>query len=76
MQPFLPAGKLNRQAKLIFLDALVQEGHGEWLDQERKSCLILWKTVAEWADTVNVSGATHCCWGGGVGCHRLGKQEP
>ena len=45
-----PAGHLSRDAKLALLDDLVQRGGGEWLDgKAQRSCLVLWRTPAEWA---------------------------
>lgn len=44
--------KLNREARVSFLDACVQAGHGLWLDKAQRQCLVLWKTLPEWAQTL------------------------
>ena len=45
------AGRLNRDAKLAFLDDLVQHGSGEWLDgKTKRTFLVLWRPLPEWAD--------------------------
>ena len=50
---FHPAGHLSRDAKLALLDDLVQRGGGEWLDgTTRRTCLVLWRTPAEWGQVV------------------------
>lgn len=36
----------------MFLDALVDEGKAVWLDTKKDRCLILWKSVEEWADSL------------------------
>lgn len=44
--------KLDDHAIQLFLDDLVKQGHAVWLDKARFKCLILWKKIPEWADTV------------------------
>ncbi|GAB4817881.1 hypothetical protein N2152v2_004927 [Parachlorella kessleri] len=44
--------KLSREARLSFLEACVQSGNGLWLDKGQRQCLILWKTVPEWSQTI------------------------
>jgi ESCRT-II complex subunit VPS25 len=47
------AGHLSRDAKLALLEDLVARGGGEWLDAKtRRTCLVLWRTAAEWAQVV------------------------
>ena len=37
----------------MILDDLVRSGGAEWLDSKTKAaCLVLWKSLAEWADTM------------------------
>lgn len=45
------AGHLDRGEKRLFLDALVDQGKAIWVDKKDR-CLILWKSVDEWADSV------------------------
>ncbi|KAI8108546.1 hypothetical protein M9434_006571 [Picochlorum sp. BPE23] len=42
---------LDRGEKRVFLDALVEDGKAIWVDK-KDICLILWKSVDEWADSV------------------------
>eukprot|EP00898_Chlorokybus_atmophyticus_P005930 jgi/Chlat1/6338/Chrsp44S05905 len=44
--------KLSNEARQEFLDALVAEGRAEWLDKSRRKCLVLWRTVDEWANII------------------------
>ncbi|GJP39578.1 hypothetical protein CLOM_g23933 [Closterium sp. NIES-68] len=44
--------KLTFEARQLFLDTLVAEGRAEWTDRSRTRCLILWKAIADWADTL------------------------
>lgn len=44
--------KLSNEAKELFLGALVAEGRGEWLDKGHRRCLVLWRKVEDWADTI------------------------
>ena len=48
------AGHLNRIARVAVLDSLVEHGVGEWIrDKKHKAeCLILWKNVHEWAESI------------------------
>jgi ESCRT-II complex subunit VPS25 len=46
---------LTRLEKVAFLDNIVANGNGKWIgtDAKRKDeCLILWKTLSEWAETL------------------------
>jgi ESCRT-II complex subunit VPS25 len=47
----LDVGHLDRGEKRVFLDALVEDGKAIWVDK-KDICLILWKSVDEWADSV------------------------
>ncbi|WPT14395.1 Vacuolar protein sorting-associated protein 25 [Picochlorum sp. SENEW3] len=47
----LDVGHLDRGEKRVFLDALVEDGKAIWVDK-KDTCLILWKSVDEWADSV------------------------
>ncbi len=38
--------------KRVFLDALCDQGNGQWLDEKKNVCLVLWKTLDAWADDV------------------------
>jgi ESCRT-II complex subunit VPS25 len=44
--------KLNSKAISTFLDALVEEGRAEWEDKSKNRCFIYWKSIPEWADTM------------------------
>ncbi|KAH9314440.1 hypothetical protein KI387_023067, partial [Taxus chinensis] len=44
--------KLSHEAKEVFLQALVSEGHAEWLGKGRKKCLILWRRIQDWAEYI------------------------
>ncbi|CAI5509064.1 unnamed protein product, partial [Closterium sp. Naga37s-1] len=44
--------KLAFEARQVFLEALVAEGRAEWTDRSRTRCLILWKSINDWADTL------------------------
>lgn len=44
-------GHLDRGEKRVFLDALVEDGKAIWVDK-KDTCLILWKSVGVWADSV------------------------
>ncbi|CAL5228624.1 g11789 [Coccomyxa viridis] len=44
--------RLNQDARLLFLGELVSRGNARWLDKDRRQCLVLWKKLQEWADTV------------------------
>lgn len=44
--------KLSNEAKELFVGALVAEGRAEWLGKGRRRCLILWRKVEDWADTI------------------------
>lgn len=43
---------LNQEAREAFLAALVSEGRAEWLDKGHKSCLVLWRSVQDWASYI------------------------
>ncbi|KAE8713754.1 Vacuolar protein sorting-associated protein 25 [Hibiscus syriacus] len=43
---------LSHEAREAFLSALVAEGRSEWLDKGRRSCLILWHRIQDWADII------------------------
>lgn len=44
--------RLTREAKEVFLGDLVKRGRGMWLDKGQRYCLVLWKTLEDWADTI------------------------
>lgn len=57
----LCVGHLNQIAKRAFLDNLVERGYGQWITtlsgrnvtvKEKKKCLVLWKSLEEWADAL------------------------
>ncbi|CAI5971768.1 unnamed protein product [Closterium sp. NIES-65] len=50
--PYRLQGKLTFEARQVFLEALVAEGRAEWTDRSRTRCLILWKSINDWADTL------------------------
>ncbi len=41
--------RLNAEARRSFLDDLVAQGSADWLDKDRRSCLVLWKKVGNQA---------------------------
>ena len=41
-----------RPACSVCLCSLLSAGHGLWLDREQQLCLILWKKLDAWAQTV------------------------
>ncbi|KMZ62060.1 putative Vacuolar protein sorting protein [Zostera marina] len=43
---------LNNEAREAFLSALVSEGRAEWIDRGHKRCLILWRSIQEWANYI------------------------
>ncbi|XP_039015781.1 vacuolar protein sorting-associated protein 25-like isoform X3 [Hibiscus syriacus] len=43
---------LSHEAREAFLSDLVAEGRAEWLDKGRRSCLILWHRIQDWADII------------------------
>ncbi|XP_062181011.1 vacuolar protein sorting-associated protein 25-like isoform X2 [Phragmites australis] len=43
---------LSREAKEVFLSALVTEGHAEWMDRNHNTCLILWLRIQDWASYI------------------------
>ncbi|OEL13930.1 Vacuolar protein sorting-associated protein 25 [Dichanthelium oligosanthes] len=57
---------LSREAKEVFLSALVTEGeweylnsvpgHAEWMDGNCYKCLILWLTIQDWANCLKENG--------------------
>eukprot|EP00884_Botryococcus_braunii_P019777 jgi/Botrbrau1/6483/Bobra.0034s0056.1 len=44
--------RLNAEARLAILESLIANGNGLWLDKEKQRCLVLWKKLGEWADTI------------------------
>lgn len=44
--------KLDSEAKKAFLSELVASKQAEWLDREKRSCLVLWKKIEEWARVI------------------------
>jgi ESCRT-II complex subunit VPS25 len=42
--------RLERWEKRVFLDALVEEGNAQWLGESKDKALVLWKSLAEWAE--------------------------
>jgi len=44
--------RLDRHARTLYLDGLVSRGHASWLDKDRVRCLILWKPIPAWANTI------------------------
>ncbi|KAG6540906.1 hypothetical protein Mapa_017700 [Marchantia paleacea] len=44
--------KLSHEARELFLGALVTEGKAEWLDKGHRKCLILWRTITDWANLI------------------------
>lgn len=46
------SGKLDPTNIVQILDALVKQGHVEWQDPRKKSCLIMWRTPEEWGKLV------------------------
>ncbi|PWA45837.1 E2F/DP family protein [Artemisia annua] len=43
---------LNHEAREAFLSALVSDGRAEWMDKNRRQCLILWHRIKDWADLI------------------------
>ena len=37
---------------MLFLDDLVKAGSALWFDKSQRSALVLWRSIAEWADTI------------------------
>lgn len=48
----LSSGKLDPTNIVQILDALVKQGHVEWHDPRKKSCLIMWRTPEEWGKLI------------------------
>uniref|UniRef100_A0A7C9CSM2 ESCRT-II complex subunit VPS25 n=1 Tax=Opuntia streptacantha TaxID=393608 RepID=A0A7C9CSM2_OPUST len=44
---------LSYEAREAFMISLVAEGRAEWMDKERRKCLILWHRIQEWADIIH-----------------------
>ncbi|KAF5833980.1 ESCRT-II complex subunit-domain-containing protein [Dunaliella salina] len=44
--------RLQHSAIIAFLDDLVSQGNAEWLDKHKRQCLVLWRKVSDWADTI------------------------
>ncbi|KAL2634350.1 hypothetical protein R1flu_005829 [Riccia fluitans] len=44
--------KLSHEARELFLGALVAEGKAEWLDKAHHKCLILWRSITDWANLI------------------------
>ncbi|CAL8471116.1 g10658 [Coccomyxa elongata] len=44
--------RLNREARVVFLNELVSRGNAQWLDKSQQQCLVLWKKLGEWADVL------------------------
>lgn len=45
---------LSREARVLFIDDLVQQGNALWFDRGQRQALILWKTIPEWAAAIAV----------------------
>ncbi|CAF0930444.1 unnamed protein product [Rotaria sordida] len=49
--------KINRQLDNNFIQVLLEElrsrGNIEWQDKNKRHCLVLWKSIEEWAKTVH-----------------------
>lgn len=43
---------LDLWEKRVFLDALCEEGKGQWLDDRKDVCLVMWKSIDAWADDI------------------------
>lgn len=44
--------RLDKEARTYFLDALVSQGRAAWLDKGKSRAMVLWKSHAEWADSI------------------------
>eukprot|EP00270_Netrium_digitus_P003058 TRINITY_DN13466_c0_g1_i1.p1 TRINITY_DN13466_c0_g1~~TRINITY_DN13466_c0_g1_i1.p1 ORF type:complete len:180 (+),score=51.86 TRINITY_DN13466_c0_g1_i1:161-700(+) len=44
--------RLSHEARELFLNALVADGKAEWVDKGHKKCLILWRSMEDWAATI------------------------
>lgn len=44
--------KLTYEARELLLGALVSEGRAEWLDKGHRKCLIHWRKIQDWAETI------------------------
>lgn len=44
--------RLNSEARTTFLDYLITQGNGQWLDRNKSSLLVLWRKIPEWADAI------------------------
>ncbi|PRW58242.1 Vacuolar sorting-associated 25 [Chlorella sorokiniana] len=44
--------RLSREMKVLFLDDLVKAGSALWFDKSQRSALVLWRSIAEWADAI------------------------
>uniref|UniRef100_A0ACD5YGI0 Uncharacterized protein n=1 Tax=Avena sativa TaxID=4498 RepID=A0ACD5YGI0_AVESA len=43
---------LSPEATEVFLSALVMEGHAEWTDLTQTKCLVLWRSIQDWANYI------------------------
>jgi ESCRT-II complex subunit VPS25 len=82
-------GRLNREAKVTFLDGLVREGSALWFDKAQRAALILWRSIPEWADVMygwargcgfedsvvtTEEMQVGCCWAAGWVSGRVGGR--
>ncbi|KAK9785780.1 hypothetical protein WJX73_007654 [Symbiochloris irregularis] len=44
--------RLTQEGRSTFLTELVARGNGLWLDNNQRTCLVLWHTAEQWADIV------------------------
>mmetsp|Transcript_45525 Transcript_45525/g.87042 ORF Transcript_45525/g.87042 Transcript_45525/m.87042 type:complete len:178 (-) Transcript_45525:1465-1998(-) len=45
--------RLNQEAQGVIINALVAGGRAEWMDKGHCRCLVLWRTIADWADLLH-----------------------
>lgn len=43
---------LNLEFRSAILDELTAQGSGEWLDKNKRQCLIFWRKLADWVDII------------------------
>lgn len=57
--------RLNADARRLFVGELINGGGGEWLEKGKSRCLVLWRSVAAWAELL-YAWAAECGYQGQV----------
>ncbi|XP_065833969.1 vacuolar protein-sorting-associated protein 25-like [Oscarella lobularis] len=45
--------RLSEEAILLVLETLKNRGNLEWMDKQKAQCLVLWRTIDEWANIIH-----------------------